>query len=109
MRPLPCRIGMGNHGARLAQPKAPLPEEALTLPHPQADLEALLDPGTQRFSIPQRAAQAEVARSLPQRLVHFLQLRPAQPSGPPTASPFLHPPHTPFLQTSDPHLPPTTR
>src|SRR6266851_4677025 len=98
MRPLPFRIGMGNHGARLAQPKAPLPEEALTLPHPQA----LLDPGTQRFSIPQRAAQAEVARSLAQRLVHFLQLRLAQTSGTPRALPFAQPRQTPFLKTSDP-------
>jgi hypothetical protein len=64
MRLLPFRIGMSNQGARFAQPKAPLPEQALTLAHPQADLEALLDPGTQRLPIPQRAIQAKVTRGL---------------------------------------------
>jgi hypothetical protein len=102
MRLLPFWIGMGNHGARLAQPKAPLPEQALALTHPQAHLEALLDPGTQRFPIPQRAAQAEVTRSLAQRLVHFLQLRLAQTSGAPRALPLAQSCQTPFLKTSNP-------
>ncbi len=102
MRLLPFRVGVGNQGARFAQPKAPLPEQALTLAHPQVDLEALLNPGTQRFPIPQRARQAQVARGLAQCLVQFLQLGLAQPSGTPGALSFAQPRQTSFLKTSDP-------
>src|SRR5579872_5837874 len=85
MRLLPLPIGVGNQRARFAQPEAPLPEQTLTLVHPQMDLEALLDPGTQRLSIPQRAGQAPVARRLTQGLVHLPQLRLAQPPRTPRA------------------------
>ena len=102
MRLLPFRIGMGNLGAGFAQPKTPLPEQALTLTHRQMNLEVLLDPGTQRFPIPQRAGQAQVAWGLAQRLVHFLQLRLAQTSGTPGALSFGQPRQTSFLKTSDP-------
>jgi hypothetical protein len=87
LRPVSFRIGTGNHGARLAQPKAPLPEQALTLAHRQVDFEALLDPSIQRFSIPQRARQAQVARDLAQHPFHFLQLRLTQTPGTPGALP----------------------
>ena len=102
MRLLPFRIGMGNQGTGFAQPKAPLPEQALTLTHRQVNLEALLDPGAQCFPIPQRAGQAQVARGLAQRPVHFPQLRIAQTSGTPGALPFAQPRQTSFLKTSDP-------
>ena len=78
MRLLFFQIRMGNQGPRFAQAKAPLPEQTLALAHPQADLEAPLDPGAQRFPVPQRAGQAQGARGLAQRLVHFLELRIAQ-------------------------------
>lgn len=80
MRLLPLRIGVGNQGAGFAQPKAPLPEQPLTLPHPQMDLEALLDPGTQGFPIPQRTAQPQIARGLAQGPVDLPELRFAQSS-----------------------------
>ena len=102
MRLLALRIGMGDHGARFAQPKAPLPEQALTLTYPQADLEVLLDPGTQPFPIPQSAGQAEVARGLAKHPVHLLQLGLAQTSGTPGTLPFDQPSQTSFLKTSNP-------
>lgn len=80
MRLLPLRIGVGNQRAGFAQSKAPLPEQALALPDPQMDLEALLDPGAQGFSIPQRAAQPQVARGLAQGPVNLPELRFAQAS-----------------------------
>ena len=46
MRLLLFRIGMGHQGARLAQPKTPLPKQTLTLTHSQAEVEMLFDPGT---------------------------------------------------------------
>jgi len=102
MRLLPLRIGMSHQGARFAQPKAPLPEQALTLAHPQADLEALLDPGTQRLPIPQRAIQAEVTRGLAEHPVHLPQLRLTQARGTPGALPFDQPAQTSFLKASNP-------
>jgi hypothetical protein len=80
MRLLPLRIGVGNQRAGFAQSKAPLPEQALALPDPQMDLEALLDPGAQGFAIPQRAAQPQVARRLAQGPVDLPELRFAQSS-----------------------------
>lgn len=78
MRLLPLLIGVGNQRARLAQPKAPLPEQSLALPHPQLDPEVLFDPGAQRLPIPQRVGQTQVARGLAQGLVNFPQLTFAQ-------------------------------
>ncbi len=102
MRPLPFRIGMGNQGAGFAQPKAPLPEQPLTLAHRQMNPEAPLDPGTQRFPIPQRAGRTKIARSLAQRPVQFLQLRIAQSSGAAGALSLAQPGQPSLLETSDP-------
>ena len=74
MRLLPIQIRMGNQRAGLAQPKAPLPEQTLALAHPQVHLEALLDPGAQRFPVPQGTGQTQVARRLAQGSVHLPQL-----------------------------------
>ncbi len=102
MRLLPFRIGVGNQRAGFAQPKAPLPEQALTLTHRQVDLEVLPDPGAQRFPIPQRAVEADVARGLAQHPVHFLQLHLAQAPGTPAPLPFGQPSQTPFLESVHP-------
>jgi hypothetical protein len=102
MRLLPFRISMGNQGARLAQPKAPLAEQTLTLTHPQANLEAPLDPGTQRLPVPQRAAQADIVWGLAEHPIHLLQLRLAQTSGAAGALPFGQPGQPLFLETSNP-------
>ena len=80
MRLLPLRISVGNQRAGFAQPEAPFPEQALALPDPQTDLEALLDPGAQGFSIPQRAAQPQIARGLAQGSIDLPELRFAETS-----------------------------
>jgi len=104
MRLLPLQIRMGNQRAGLAQPKAPLPEQTLALTHLQVDLEALLDPGAQRFPIPQRAGQAQVARSLAQGPVHLLQLCITQTPGTPQALPLGQSGQTLGLKAPDPVL-----
>ncbi len=104
MRLLPFQIGMGNQGAGFSQTKAPLPEQALTLAHRQMDLEALRNPGAQCFPIPQRAGQAQVARGLAQRPVHFLELHIAQTSRAPRALPLGQPRQTFCLKASHPVL-----
>src|SRR5579872_1087483 len=104
MRLLPLQIGVCNQRARFAQPEPPLPEQTLTLAHPQLDLEALLDPGTQGLSVPQRAGQAQVARGLAQGSVHLPQLRLAQPPGTPRALPLGQTGQTLVLKTPHPVL-----
>ena len=104
MRLLPFQIRMGNQRAGLAQPKAPLPEQTLALTHPQVDLEALLDPGAQRFPVPQCAGQAQVARSLAQSSVHLPQLGLAQTPRTPRAWPLGQPGQTLCFKPPDPVL-----
>jgi hypothetical protein len=91
MRPLPFRVGMGNLGTGLAQPKAPPSEQALALAHRQVNVEVLLDPATQCLPIPQRARQAQVTRCTAQRLIDLLQLRLAQTSRTPRTLSFAQP------------------
>ena len=69
MRLLSFGIGVGNQGARLAQPETPLPKQALTLTHSQINPQLPLHPGTQGFSVPQRARQADIARRATQHRV----------------------------------------
>src|ERR1700689_4305180 len=104
MRLLPFQIRMGNQRAGLTQSEAPLTEQALALTHLQVDLEALLDPGAQRLPIPQRAGQAQVARSLAQDSIHLLQLCFTQAPGPPRAWPLGQPGQTLRLKSPDPVL-----
>ena len=52
MRLLPFRIGLGNAGARLAQPKAQLPEQTLALTHSQVNPILCRNPGRQGLSVP---------------------------------------------------------
>lgn len=52
----------------------------MALPDPQMDPEALLDPGTQGFPIPPRAAQSHIARGLAQGPVDLPELRFTQTS-----------------------------
>ena len=83
MRLLPFRIGVGEQRPRFAQPEALLPKQPLALTHAQAHLKAPLDPSTESFPIPQRAAQADVARGAAQHLVHLVQSRVIQTAGAP--------------------------
>ena len=52
MRLLPFRIGLGNAGARLAQPKAQLPEQTLALTHSQVNPILFRNPGCQGLAVP---------------------------------------------------------
>jgi len=104
MRHLPLRIGVGNQRAGLAQPKAPLPEQSLALPHPQLNMEALLDPGAQRLPIPQRARQTQLARGLAQGPINFTQLRFTQTPRTPATLALGQPPKSLGLKTSHPIL-----
>src|ERR1700722_9256873 len=104
MRLLPIEIRVGNQRAGLTQPKAPLPEQALALTHPQVDLKVLLDPGTQRLPIPQCTGQSQVARSLAQDFVHLPQLGLAQTSGTPRAWPLGQSAQPLGLKAPDPVL-----
>ena len=74
MRLLPFRIGEGDLGPRLAQPKAQLPEQALALTHAQRDAVLLSDPDRQRFAIPQIAAQPGLPRRLAKSRADLFQL-----------------------------------
>jgi hypothetical protein len=64
MRFLPFRIGLGNAGARLAQPKAQLPEQTLALTHSQVNPILFRNPGRQGFAVPQSPAQSHLAGRL---------------------------------------------
>jgi hypothetical protein len=78
---LPCRVCLGNAGARLAQPKAQLPEQTLALPNPQADPIFPLNPGGQRISVPEIASQARLSRHMGRNCVDLLELPRAQQPG----------------------------
>ena len=81
MRLLSFGISVGNQGARLPQPETPLPKQALTLTHSQINPQLQLHPGTQGFSVPQRASQADIARRATQHRIHLPQLLHAQTPG----------------------------
>jgi hypothetical protein len=49
---LPRRVGLGNAGTRLAQPKAQLPEQTLALPDPEVNPILFGNPRCQRLAIP---------------------------------------------------------
>jgi len=104
MRFLPFGIGVGNPGARLAQPETLLPKQALALPHSQANPEVALDPGTQGFSVPQRTRQADIARRATQHRIHLPQLRPAQTPGTSGAFPLHQSGEPSGLKASNPIL-----
>ena len=89
MRLLPFRIGLGNLGARLAQPKAQLPEQALALPHPQVNLIPLGNPGRQGLAVPQSSAQPHIARHTAKGAIDLPELLLIQASGPAGSFPFL--------------------
>ena len=84
MRLLPFRIGAGDLGPRLAQPKTQLPEQALALAHAHRDAVLLLDPDRQRLAIPQIAAQARLPRRLAKSRVDLFQLLLIQAPRPPS-------------------------
>ena len=104
MRLLLFRIGVGDQRARFAQPEALLPKQPLALTHAQAHLKAPLDPGTQSFPIPQRAAQADVARGTAPHLIHRWQSRVIQPAGAPGTFSFHQSGQASFFKAPNPIL-----
>src|SRR5664280_1845242 len=103
MRLLPFRIGLGNLGARLAQPKAQLPEQALALPHPQVNLIPLGNPGRQGLAVPQSSAQPHIARHTSKGAIDLPELLLIQASGPAGSFPFLQSCHALGLKTPYPY------
>ncbi len=102
MRLLPHGIGVGNQRARLAQAEAALPKPPLALTHAQANLKAPCEPDLERFPIPQRSAQADVARSASQHRLHLQQLCLAQTPGPSGSCPFHQSGQTALFKMSNP-------
>jgi hypothetical protein len=92
MHLLPFRIGLGNLGAWLAQPKAQLPKQALALPYPQVNLVPLRNPSRKGLAVPQISTQSHLAGHTTQGAIDLSELLLIQASGP--ARPF------PFLQSS---------
>ena len=102
---LPLRVGPGNGRSRLAQADPQLPEQALTLPHSQADAILPFDPGGQGFAVPQIAPPAPacaasaagrhgLAATVSRSVVAVVRhVRPQ--AVPPTPLPQIPAPHTP--------------
>ena len=104
MRLLPFRIGEGDLGPRLAQPKAQLPEQALALTHAQRDAVLLSDPDRQRFAIPQIAAQPGLPRRLAKSRADLFQLLLIQAPGPPSSLSLAQTYQALLLATANPIL-----
>ena len=104
MRLLPFRIGLGNLGPRLAQPKAPLPEQTLALPHPPVNLIPLCNPGRQGLAVPQSSAQSHIARHTAKGAIDLPQLLLIQAPRPARSFPFLQSSQALGLKTPYPIL-----
>src|SRR5208283_1296484 len=104
MRLLQHGIGVGNQGARLAQAEADLAKPPLALTHAQPNPIAPCEPNLERLPVPQRSAQADLARRASQHGLHLLQLRLAQALGPSRSRPFHPPGQTALFQMSNPVL-----
>jgi hypothetical protein len=74
MRALQLGVSTGHLRARLAQPKAKLPEQALTLAHAKLHAALLLNPGAQRLAVPEVRWHADISRALAQHSVHHGKL-----------------------------------
>ena len=83
MRFLPLGVGLSNRGTWFAQPKAQPSEQTLALSHAQGDLVLLLDPGRQRFAVPDIPAQTYLSWHPAKRRVDSPEMLFAQASRPP--------------------------
>lgn len=68
-------------GARLAHPEAQLTGQALALPDPQVDGEALLEESGESFAIPEAAGETHILGTLSKDRLDRLQLDLRQPTG----------------------------
>ena len=89
MRALQSGVRTGHLRARLAQPKAELPEQALALAHAQLHPVFLLNPGAQRLAVPEVREHADLSRTLPQHSVHHDKLPIIQSPRSPATFPLL--------------------
>ena len=90
--------------ARLAKPKAQLPEQSLALPHPQVDSILAFDPRRQRLSVPQVPAETRLSRHVAQNRVDLLELLFTQTPWPPGAFPLQQASQTHFFELVHPIL-----
>src|SRR5437667_870655 len=102
MRLLQNRIGVGNQGPRLAQPEAELSKHPLALTHAQPNPVMPGEPGLEAFPVPQRSAQADLARRTAQHRLHLLELPLAQALGPSGPRPFRQSGQTALFKMSNP-------
>src|SRR6266446_270901 len=77
---LRCRVGLGDNGARFAQPEAHLPEQALALAYPQLELIVPAQVLGQQHTIPQRLRKPKFARTAPQIALQALPVLVAESS-----------------------------
>ena len=101
---LSFRIGEGDLGPRLAQPKAQLSEQTLALTHAHGDAVLLLDPDRQRLAIPEGSAQPDLPRHLAKRCVDLCQLLLIQPPRPPRPLSLAQTRQALLLETANPIL-----
>jgi len=102
MRLLQHGISMGNQRARLAQAEAELAKHPLALTHAQANPIAPCEPNLERLSVPQRSAQADLARRTSQHRLHLRPLCLAQALGPSGSRPFHQSGQTALFKMSNP-------
>lgn len=81
MRLVKLRIGLCNQRSGFPQAEAQLPEQALTLAHPQANTVLALNPSAERLPIPEVSTQSNLSRSLAKNAVDLLHPDFAQASG----------------------------
>ena len=74
MNLLPRRVRTRQQGPGLPESEVELPKQALALPHAELDSIGLLDPGRQRFAVPQVDPHSGVAWLGPQHPIDFLDL-----------------------------------
>lgn len=79
---MPLGVGLGDDGARFAEPEAPVPEEPLALAHAEREVEAALDVGGQRLAVPDGAGEARVGGGLPEHPLEMGPLGRREPRGP---------------------------
>ena len=76
------RVRRGDLGTRFAEPEPHLPEQALTLPHPELHVVLPTQVLRQQFAVPQMAAQPELVRPLAQIVLQRRPLRRVQGARP---------------------------
>ena len=89
MHTLQLGVGTRHLGARLTQPEAELPEQALALTHAKLVSILLLDPGAQRLAVPDVRFHSGISWTLAQHPAYLGKLAIIQTPGAAGALPFL--------------------